>query len=57
MLRAQGLIPDRQGALQEGFGCGIAALGLVEHSEIIEDHGHIGMLGAEPLLLDRQGAL
>ena len=57
MIGAERLLLDREAALVERFGLGVAALGDVKGGQIVERQGHIGMIGAERLLADRQRAL
>ena len=57
MLGAERLLADRDGALEERLGLGVAAGGLVELGEVVEPAGEVGVLGAERLLADRDGAL
>ena len=57
MIRAEGLLPDRQGALVERLGLRVVALGVVQQREVVQAPGHIGMIRAEGILQDRQRAL
>jgi hypothetical protein len=45
MIRAQCLLPDRQGAYVEGLGLGVSALVGVQPREIVEASGGVGMIG------------
>ena len=55
--RSQGLLHDRQRALVERLGLGVAALGFVERGQVVEARGHVGVRRSEGLLHDRQRAL
>ena len=57
MLGAERLLPDRERALIERLGLGVAALGIVEHGQVVEARRHLGMLGAERLLPNGERAL
>ena len=57
MIRAESLLIDSEGALEERLGLAVAAGGLVERGQIVEPGGEVGVLGAESLLADREGAL
>ena len=57
MIRAEGLLPDRQRALVERLGLRVLALVVVQLREVVQARGHIGMIRAEGLLPDRQRAL
>jgi hypothetical protein len=57
MVGAQDLLSNGQGPLQQGFGLGVAPLGLIERGQVAEACGHVGLLGAESLLEERQGSL
>ena len=57
MFRPEGLLVDRQGALVEGLGGGVAALGVVQRGEVVEVRGQAGVFRPEGLLINRQGAL
>jgi len=52
-----GHLPDRQGPLVERLGLSVAALRVVQRSEVVEALWDVGVLGAEGLLPDRQGSL
>jgi len=56
MIRTEGLLPDGQGPLVQGFGLLVPALVVVEVSEVVEAAGHLGVVGTEGLLLDGQRA-
>ncbi len=57
MVGSEGFLKDSQGALVEGLGGGVAALGAVQPGEVVEAGGDFRMLRAEGLLADRQGTL
>ena len=57
MFRPEGLLYDRQGALVERLGLGVAALAFVKRGEVVEVLCDVRMLRPEGLLPDRQGAL
>ena len=57
MVGAERLLRDRQRALEERLGVGVAALGSVQLGQVVERDGDIGVVGAERLLADRQRAL
>jgi len=57
MVRAKGLLRDRQRALVERLGLRVLALGAVEQCEVVQARGDIGMVRAKGLLRDRQRAL
>ncbi len=57
MLRPEGLLPDRQGALVERLGLGVLALVVVEQRVIVEAVGYIPMVRPEGLLPERQRPL
>jgi hypothetical protein len=46
MRRAQGLLADGQGPLEERLRLSILPLGAVEPGEVIEGCGHVGMYRA-----------
>src|SRR5712691_3589859 len=54
MLRAEGLLRDRQRPLVERLGLCVLALGAVEPCEVVQALGHIGMLRAKGFFPDRQ---
>jgi hypothetical protein len=56
MVRSERLLVDREGALEERLGVGIAALIGVQHGEVVEVGGDVGMVRSERLLVDRDGA-
>ena len=57
MLGAQRLLPDGERPLVERLGLRIGARGSVEHGEIVEARGRVGMLGAQRLLPDGERPL
>jgi hypothetical protein len=57
MLRTQRLFTDREGAPRERFGLGIAALGNVQQSEVVQGLPNVGMLRSQQRFTDREGAL
>ena len=57
MVGAERLLAQRQGALVQRLGLGVAALALVQKGEVVERGADRGVVGAERLLGDRQGAL
>jgi hypothetical protein len=57
MLWAQRLLADRQSALVERLGLGVAAGGPVELGEAVKAPGDIGVLSAQRLLMDGESAL
>ena len=57
MVGAQRLLPDRQRALVERLGLGVAALRVVEYGQVVEARGDVGVVGSQRLLPDRQRAL
>jgi hypothetical protein len=57
VLRAQGLLADRQRPLIEGLGLCILTLFGVEPGQAIEAEGHVGVLRAQGLFPDRQRTL
>ena len=57
MLGAERLLADRERALKERLGLGVAAGGLVEIGQIAETIGDLRVLRAESLLVDSEGAL
>src|SRR4051812_2905414 len=57
MVRWQALLEDRDGALEERLGLGVAVGGLVEPGEVVEPGGEVRMVRPERLLADGQGAL
>ncbi len=57
MLGAEGLLIDRQRALEKRLNLGVLALLVVQPGEVVEAGGDGGMPGAEGLLLDCQRAL
>ena len=54
MLGSQGLFPDRQRSLVERFGLGVAALGLVECRQVVEEETSDRMVGAKFILAQSQ---
>ncbi len=52
MLWPKRLLQNAEGALVKRLGLGVLALGLVQHGEVVEDDGDIGMLRPERLLPD-----
>jgi hypothetical protein len=44
MIWAKGFFTDGQGAAIEGLSCGVLALGLKKHRQIVEAGGHIRMI-------------
>jgi hypothetical protein len=54
MVGAEHLLPDRERALVEQLGLGLLAPGSVEHGQVVQARGHVGMVGAEVLLRDLQ---
>ena len=52
MIWREGLLDNRDGALEERLGLGVAAGVLVELGEVVEPDGEVGVLGAEGLLAD-----
>ena len=57
MLRAQRLLPDLDGALEQLVGLGVAAEPLVQVRQVVHARGHVGMVRAERLLADGERAL
>ena len=57
MIGTEGFLRDGQRALVERLGLGVAALSLVEQSEVVQRPRDIGMIGTERLLVDRQRSL
>ena len=57
MLGAERLLADGERALVERLGLRVGAGGLIQHGEIVERAGGVGMLGAERLLADGERAL
>src|ERR1043166_5966012 len=57
MAGPERLLADRQRAPQERLLVGVAGLGVIERSEVVEARGDIGMVEAERLLGDREVAL
>ena len=57
MIGPERLFVDRQRPLVERLGLGVAALVVIEQSQIVQRHRDIGMIGPERLLLDRQRPL
>jgi hypothetical protein len=47
MIRAEGLLSDRQGALKQWLGPCVLTLGLVQRREVIQARGYIGMIWAD----------
>ena len=57
MRRAPLVFIDGARPLEEGLGLGVLPL-LAQHvSQIVQCHCHVGMVGAQDCLVDRQGAL
>jgi hypothetical protein len=56
MLRAQRLLPDLDGALEQLVGLGVAAEPLVQMRQVVHAGGHVGMVRAERLLADGERA-
>ena len=52
MVRAEGLLRDRQRALEERLGLRVLALRRVKHREVVQARGHNGMVFAVVLLCD-----
>src|SRR5437899_11709885 len=57
MIRAEGLLSDRQRALKQWLGLCVLTLGLVQRREVIQARGYIGMIWADRFLYDRQRTL
>jgi len=57
VVRAEPLLPDCQGALEQRRGLAYFALGPVQAGQVVEAGGGVRMVRAEPLLTDRQSAL
>ena len=57
MIGTEHFFPDRERALDQRLGLGVAALNLVDLAEIVQQRRHRRMLRAGGLLVDRQGAL
>ena len=57
MVGAERLLVDRERALVQRLGLGIAALVVVQLGEVVEVDADIRVVGAERLLVDRQRAL
>ena len=57
MVGTERLLADRQRALVERLGLGVAALVLVQLRQIVQAVATSGMVGTERLLVDRQRAL
>ncbi len=57
MLRPERLLLDRQGALVERLGLGIAALGGIQERQVVKRAGDVWVRGPKRRLVDRQGAL
>ena len=57
MVRAERLLADRQRALVERLGLGVAALVVVQRRQVVQRCGVVGMVRAQRLLADRQRAL
>ena len=57
MIGTERLFPDRQRALVERLGIGIATLGVVKPRQIVQRHGDIGMIGTKRLFLIASAAL
>ena len=57
VVGAERLLVDRQRALVQRLGLGIAALGAIQLGEVVEVGADIRVVGAERLLVDRQRAL
>ena len=54
MVRAQGLLPDRQRLAEHRLGAGIVAHGPVQRGQVVEGSGVVGVVRAQGLLPDRQ---
>ena len=57
MIRAEGLLPDRQGALVERLGLRVVALSFVKQGQVVQVSRYIRMIGTIGFLINRQGAL
>jgi hypothetical protein len=57
MGRSQRILTDGEGAFEDRLGLFVAALVLIDGSQIVETGGDIGMVRPQRLLADRQGAL
>ena len=57
MIGTERFFADRQRALVERLGVGIAALVVVKHRQIVQRLRDIGMIGTKRLFSDRQRAL
>jgi hypothetical protein len=57
MVGPEGGFSNSQGALIEGFSSAIVALGTVEHCQVVEASGHIGMVRPQGGFTNPQGAL
>ena len=57
VVRAKGLLVDRQGALVERLGLGKVAKEIVEPGQVVEAGCNARVVRAKGLLIDRQGAL
>src|SRR5215471_10058562 len=57
MLGTQRVFPDGQCSFEIRLGLGVATLGSVQRSQIVDCGRDIGMVRPEPSLQDREGAL
>ena len=57
MVRWQTFLKDREGACKQRLGLGGAVSSPVEHGQVVEPAGEVGVLGAERLLVDGDGTL
>ena len=57
VVGAERLLADREGALVERLGLGVAAFGDIQRSQVVERRSDIGVVGAQRLLADGERAL